>query len=121
MYNRHISIPMISCQCRDKNASSQSQVQVGRHEHRQAQAQGCGHGRRHRDIDTSIETWTQVDWKHEHKNKVKLVKNTHQTHCRGRQVGVATTGVARHDQVQVEGMSADRCRHRDMDAGGLVM
>ena len=42
---------------------------------------------------------TQADWKCEQKNKVKKVKTTHQTHCRGRQAGVATTGVARHDWV----------------------
>ncbi|KAH9983692.1 hypothetical protein BJV74DRAFT_797287 [Russula compacta] len=43
-------------------------------------------------------TWTQTwaDWKHEHKNKVKKVKTTHQTHCGGRQAGVATTGRRKH-------------------------
>ena len=44
-------------------------------------------------MDASTGTWTQADWKHEHKNKVKKVKTTHQTHCRGRQAGVATTGI----------------------------
>ena len=58
----------------------------------------------------------QADWKHKHKNKLKVVKTTHQTHCRGRQAGAATTGVARHDQVQVEGVSTNRW-HRDVDAG----
>ena len=53
----------------------------------------------HRDINVSTGTWTWADWKCGHKNKVKLVKTTHQTHCRGRQAGVAITGVARHDWV----------------------
>ena len=48
-----------------------------------------------------------------------IVKATHQTHCGGRQAGVAITGVARYDQVQVRGMSADRHGHKDMDMGRL--
>ena len=60
---------------------------------------GCGCRCRHRDMDTSTGTWMVADWKHEHMNLVKKVKTTHQTHCRGRQAGVATTGVARCDWV----------------------
>ena len=47
-----------------------------------------------------------------------IVKTTHQTHCRSRQAGVATTDVARHDWEEVRGMSADRHGHRDADVGG---
>ena len=61
--------------------------------------QAEGHGCKQRDMDASRGTWMQADWKHEHKNKVKKVKTTHQTQCRGRQAGVATTGVARCDWV----------------------
>ena len=70
-------------------------------------------------MGTGTQTW--ADWKHELKDKVKVVKTTHQTHCGGRQVVAATTGVARHDWVQVRGMSTERCRHRDMDMGRLEM
>ena len=41
-----------------------------------------------------------------------IVKTTHQTHCRGRQAGVATTGVARHGQV------VGRCECRQVQAWG---
>ena len=58
-------------------------------------------------------TWTQADWKCELKNKVKRETTTHQTHCRGRQAGAATTGVARHGWVQVS-----RCKHRQVRAWG---
>ena len=61
--------------------------------------QAQGHGCEHRDMDMSTGTQTWADWKCEHKNKVKKVKTTHQTHCRGRQAGAATTGVVRHGQV----------------------
>ena len=75
------------------------------HRHRDMDAstgtwmQAQGHGCKHRDMDVSTGTQMWADWKHEHKNKVKKVKTTHQTHCGGRQAGVATTGVARCDQV----------------------
>ena len=46
-----------------------------------------------------------------------IVKTTHQTHCGGRQAGVAITGVARCDWVQVRGVSTDKHGHKDMDMG----
>ena len=59
----------------------------------------------HRDTDVGTGIWKQVDWKHEHKNKVKKEMTTHQTHCGGREAGAATISVVRHSQVQVS-----RCR-----------
>ena len=41
----------------------------------------------------------RVDWKYKHKNKVKKEMTTYQTHCRGRQAGVATTGMVKCGQV----------------------
>ena len=46
---------------------------------------GCGCGYGHSDMNMSTRTWTQADWKCEHKIKVKKVKTTHQTYCKGRQ------------------------------------
>ena len=64
------------------------QTGMGTRTQMQAGAQGCRHRHGHRDTDVSTGTWMQADWKCEHKNKVKVVvKTTHQTHCRGRQVG----------------------------------
>ena len=85
---------------------------------------------RHRDTDTGMGTgtWTWADWKCEHKNKVKREMTTHQTYCRGRQAGVATTGVARHgaqagrqvDAGQDAGTGrcvwVGRCEHREVQA-----
>ena len=54
------------------------------------------HGHRDADADMSTRTQMQEDWKCKHKNRVKKEMTTHQTHCRGREAGAATTGVARH-------------------------